>query len=76
MTIFLADTPANIESGQVAGGERAHRHPEIGKSLIHGFDACTFFDEELSFAAVRAKHAIANKTPAVANQHTDFAERF
>jgi len=38
--------------------------------------ARTFFDEELSFATIRTKHAIADKAPAIADEHADFAERF
>ena len=32
-------------------------------------------DKELRFASIRAKHAIADKSPAVADEHTDLAKR-
>src|ERR1700758_998703 len=76
VTIFFANAPTHIESGKVAGGEGPHGHAEIGESLVDGFDARAFFDQELRFAAIRAKHAIANKTPAVADEHSDLAKCF
>ena len=76
MTIFFANAPADIEPRKVSCGERAHCHAEIGESLIDGFDASSFFNEELRFAAVRAEHAIADKSPPVAHEHSNFAERF
>ena len=50
--------------------------PKSAERLIHRFDARAFFDQELCFAAVRTKHAIADKAAAVADEHADFAELF
>src|SRR5580704_1917277 len=76
VAIFFTDAPANVEAREIASGEWAHGHAKIRKGAVHGFDACAFFDEELGFAAVGAKHAIADKTAAVAYEHSHFAERF
>src|SRR5258706_15214440 len=76
VTIFFANAPADIEPREVASGEGSHRHAEIGKGLVYGFDGCAFFNEKLRFTAIGAEHAIADETPAVANEHADFAERF
>ena len=76
VAIFLVDAPADIETCKVAHGQRSHGVAEIDQRLVHGFDARTFFDQELSFAAVGAKHTIADKAPAVADEHAHFAQRF
>src|SRR3984885_4088084 len=76
VTIFFADAPADIEAGEISGGERAHGHAEIGESFIDGGDAGAFFDEELGFAAIGTEHAIADEAATIAHEHADFAERF
>ena len=76
MTVFLADAPANVEACEVAGGQGTHGHAKVGKRLVHGFDARAFFDQELGFAPVWSKHAIADEASAVADQHAHFAELF
>src|SRR5258708_2840489 len=76
VAIFFADAPADIEAREVAGGQGPHGHAEAGKGLVYGFDARTFFDEELGFAAVGTKHAITDKTATVTDEHAHLAERF
>src|ERR1700730_10397473 len=76
MSVLLADAPADIEPCEITGGERSHGHAELSECPVHILYTCSFFDEELGFAAVKTKHPIANETPAVANQHSDFADRF
>src|SRR5580704_7652278 len=73
--ILLSNAPANVETCEIADGERPHGIAEIDESLIHGFNASTFFDEELCFTAVGTKHAIADEASTVANEHSHFAER-
>ena len=48
MAIFLADAPANVEAGEISGGERSHGHTEIGERFVHGLDARAFFNEEIA----------------------------
>jgi hypothetical protein len=72
MTMFFPHSPAHIEPRKVAGRQRSHGHSEVAECLVDG-NPRTFFDEELRLTAVRTKHAIADKTPAVANQHAHLA---
>src|SRR5260370_16619825 len=74
VTIFLSDAPTHVEACEVAGGKRSHGHAEAAESFIDGFDAGTFFNKELGFAAIWTEHAVADKTHAVADEHCHFAE--
>src|SRR5208283_4765456 len=74
MAVLLANAPAHVETCQVAGGQRAHRHAEIDKRPIYRLHLRAFFYQELRFPAIRAKHAVAYKAAAVAYQHSDFAQ--
>src|SRR5260370_42093871 len=76
MAKFLANAPAHVETGEIAGGERTHGHAEFVERVVNRFDAGSFFDKELRFASVRAEHAVADKAHAVANQHANFAQFF
>ena len=76
MAIFLPDPPAHIEPRKVAGSQRSHGHSEVGERLVNRCNPGAFFDKELGLAAVWMEHAIADKTPAVANQYANLAERF
>src|SRR6266704_1718617 len=76
MTIFFADTPADIETREIPCGQWSHCHAEVVERFIHGLDASALFDEKLRFAAVRAKHAVAYKTRAIADENADFPEPF
>ncbi len=73
---FFADTPPDIESGQVAGSHWPHSHAKVIKSFIDGLDACAFFRQELGFTPIRAKHAVANESTAIADQYADLADLF
>src|SRR5205823_445136 len=68
---FFADTPTDIQPSEVASRHRTHGHAVVVKGLINGLDACTLFHQELGFTPVRAEHAVADKAPAVADQHAD-----
>ncbi len=76
MTIFLADAPAYVESGEIEGGQRAHGHAEIVERLVHRFDAGAFFHQKCRFAHVGMEHAIADEAAAIADQHADLAQFF
>src|SRR5689334_2587941 len=43
MTIFLADSPADIQACEVSDGKRTHGHAEIVKRGINSFDGGTLF---------------------------------
>src|SRR6266571_109510 len=76
MTIFFADTPADIETREIPRGQWSHCHAEVVERFIHGLDASALFDEKLRFAAVRAEHAVAHKAHAIADENADFPEPF
>src|SRR6266851_6267105 len=76
VTIFLADAPSNIETREVACGQRPHGHTVVVERFIDGFDARAFFYKELSFAAIGAEHAVADKTHAIADENSNFPEPF
>src|ERR1700735_363267 len=76
VAIFLADAPADVEACEVADGQRSHGIAKIDQRLIHSFNTRALFDQELRFASVRAKHAIADKSSTVTDEHAHFAERF
>src|SRR5258708_37066871 len=76
MAKFLANAPAHVETGEIAGSERAHGHAEFVERIVNRSDAGSFFDKELRFASVGAEHAVADKAHAVAGQHADLAQFF
>ena len=62
---------------QHAYGIASHRHaPEIEQGLIDGFHACALFYQELRFAPIGLKHAIARKSEAIPDQDANLAELF
>src|SRR5580704_13320698 len=65
MAMLFANAPTDVEAGEIGDRERAHRHSEIVERAINGFDAGALFDEELSFAAIGMKHAIADESAAI-----------
>src|SRR5579862_2405275 len=69
MAVFLADSPTDVETGEVTGGERSHRHAELDECGVDCFDRSAFFHQELRFAAIRTEHSISNKAAAVSDQH-------
>src|SRR5579859_2828968 len=74
MAILLANAPTDVETCQIAGCQRSHRHAEVIERTVHGFDARALFDKERRFANVRMKHPIADKSATIAHQHANFAE--
>src|SRR5579859_8196556 len=73
---FLANAPADVESSKIADGERTHGHSVIVHRFVDSFDARAFFHQELRFTAVRAKHAVADKSSAIPHQHANLAQLF
>src|SRR5205814_3121934 len=71
---LFADAPADVESGQISGRERTHRHSEIVQRFIDSLDRRAFFNQELRLAPIRPEHAIADKSTAVSYQHAYLAE--
>src|SRR5580700_10087400 len=76
MTIFLANPPADIQSGKIARRQGTHGHTELDKRIVNGFHLRAFFHQELSFPAIGSEHSVSDKAPAVSYQHTDLAELF
>src|SRR5579863_3932834 len=76
VAIFLANAPANVKTGQIADGERPHRHAEIVHSGIDRFDTGSFFQKKNGLADVRMKHPVANEAAAISHQNTDLADFF
>ena len=76
VAIFLADSPADIETREIADGKRPHGHAEIVERGIDGFDAGAFFQKKLRLRDVRMKHAVADKSATVPYQDADLAEFF
>src|SRR6266849_6676676 len=40
MLEFFANTPADVQSGKIADGERTHRGPEVVHRFVDSFDSC------------------------------------
>src|SRR5467141_1556082 len=76
VTIFLADAPTDIETREISCRQRSHSHAEVVERFIDSFNAGALFDEELRFAAIRAKHAVAYETHAIADKNGDFPKSF
>src|SRR4029077_468508 len=75
MAILLANAPTDVETCKIAGCERSHGHAEVIKRIVHSLDARPFFDEKCCLANVRMKHAVPDKSSAIAHQHAHFAQR-
>ena len=75
MLVFLANSPAHVEAGQIADGQGAHRHAEVGECGVDLLDPRAFFQQELGLALVGAEHAVADEAAAVADEHADLAQR-
>ena len=71
---LFADLVADVESGQVADRERAHRHTPFVESGIDVLHLRPLLNEEGRLAHVGSEHAVAHEAPAVADQDADFAE--
>src|SRR5437870_12866565 len=69
MPILLADPPTHIETRQISGCERPHRHAEVVECLIDHFHGRSLFNHELRLASIWMKHSIADKPATVADQH-------
>src|SRR5690348_9952958 len=76
VSIFLPNSPADIEARKIAHGERAHGHTKIIKCAIDRFYACTFFEQKNGFAHIGMKHTVADKSAAISRQNADLAEPF
>src|SRR5580658_4541317 len=74
VAIFLADSPADIESCEIANRERTHGHAEIIHRGIDGFDTRAFFQKKNGLADIRMKHAVADKAAAVPYEDADLAD--
>src|SRR5579872_1858857 len=74
VSVLLANAPTHIEAGQVTGCQWTHSIAKIDQGFIDGFYLRSFFYEKLSFAPIRAEHAVANETATIPHQHTDFAQ--
>src|SRR5258705_2560502 len=73
MAKFLANAPADVKAGKVAGSKWLHGHAEFIERMVNSLDSRAFFDQELCLAPVWAKHAVTDKSHAVANQDANFA---
>src|SRR5215470_5787366 len=74
MTIFLSNSPADIESGKIAGSERPHGHTEVIECLVYGFHASALFYQELGFTTIGMEHSVADKAAAITYKHTHLAQ--
>src|SRR5208282_1907464 len=76
VAIFLANPPANIQSGKIARREWTHGHAELNQRVVNGFHVRAFFDQKLGFPPIGPEHAVSDKAPAVSHEHADLAELF
>ena len=76
MAIFLANPPADIQSGKIARREWTHGHAELDQRVVNGLHLSAFFDQKLRFPAIGPEHAVSDKAAAVPHQHADLAELF
>src|SRR5580693_5292648 len=76
VAIFFADSPADIETREIADSERAHGHAEIVERGIDSLDAGALFQKKNGLADVRMEHAVADKSAAVPYQDADLADFF
>src|SRR5438067_12086855 len=76
MTVFFADAPANVETGEVSDCKGPHGHAEIVERAVNVLHGRSFFEKKHGLAHVGMKHAVADKAAAIADQHADFAELF
>ena len=71
---LFADFVADVQAGKVAHRQRAHRHAELVERGIDVLHLGPLFDEECRLPHVGAEHPIADKPPAIADEHADLAE--
>src|ERR1019366_2084433 len=57
----LAHLPTDVQSGQVAYGERPHRHAEVVKGAIDLLWHRTLLEQESGLAHIRRQHPVADK---------------
>src|SRR6185295_9166909 len=62
------DAPADVEAGEVAHGERAHREPEIRQHLVDLVRRRAFQNQLLGLQAALVQHAVADEAIADAHQ--------
>ena len=66
---LLADAPADIETGEVAHGERPHRKAEAGDRLVDLLRRRALEQQTLGFERAGAQHAIADEAEADADDN-------
>src|SRR5580700_5079333 len=74
VAIFFADSPADIETREIADSERAHGHAEIVERGIDSLDTGALFQKKNGLADVRMEHAVPDKSAAVPYQDADLAD--
>ena len=74
MLALLTNAPQHIDAAHVVDRKDAHRHAEVVEGLIHRCRRRAFFDKELRLAHVGNHHAIADKSPAVADNNADLSQ--
>ena len=76
MLVLLANPPADVQAGQIAHGQRPHRHAVVVQHGVDLFDLGPFLQQELGLALIVVEHAIADKPAAVAHQNADLVQLF
>src|SRR5208282_1063518 len=74
VAVLFANAPAHVETRQIARGQRTHGHAEVDQRLVYRLHLRPFFDQELRFPPIRAKHAVAHEAAAVSHQYPDLAQ--
>src|SRR5262245_3614238 len=74
MRVLFANAPADVESGQIADGQRPHRHPEFAERAVDVLRLGALFDQELRLAAVLMQHPVADEAIAIAHEHADLLQ--
>ena len=71
----LPGVPADVDADLVDEPERTHRHSELLRGVVDGFDTGPVGEEEARLVQVRAQNAIHQKAGAVVGHHRHFSER-
>src|ERR1700691_3288108 len=76
MPVLFANSPAHVETREIASRQRSHGITEFEKRLIDCFDRRSFFYQKLRFAPLWSEHPVAYEAAAVPSQRADLAQLF
>ncbi len=72
--LALADRLADVETGQVAHGERPHGHAEVAQRPVDLLRRGALFQQEFRLAAILENHAVADEAVADADHHRNLLQ--